>query len=356
MLYAAATAQHLRRFHTPYIQALKQDFHVFTLATGEDVDFPVEIQRKVISLRNLRAVVEIRRILKRERFDAVILNTTLAAFLIRLAMVGMRHRPRVFNFVHGYLFHKPLKGKKELLYRTCESMVRGCTDEIAVMNRMDAEMAKEYRLCRGQIYETCGMGFRAPEGLSTPSKELRQQVTEGRDAFLMTFVGLLGGDKNQSFLIRATERLRREGVPAQLMLLGDGVHRPALEAEIQALGLEAYVHLMGNREPAWEYLAITDLYVSASKKEGLPFNLMEAMACGLPIVAADSKGQVDLLEEQPQCLFPLEDMDAFCESVKAVYRESKWGMGSVCYPQLERYTFSAVFASNLNMMKGFLTT
>ena len=139
-----------------------------------------------------------------------------------------------------------------------------------------------------------------------------------------------------------------------MMLLGDGVHREMLETEIHEMGLDDVVHLMGNCEPAWRHLAITDLYASASKKEGLPFNIMEAMACGLPIVAADSKGQIDLLCDYPECLFPLEDMDAFCDAVKRVYNGGAWGMGAYSYPDLPTYSFESVFDDNLKMMKGFI--
>lgn len=356
VLYAAATEPHLRRFHTPYINALKEEYEVLTMATGEGVDLPVEIQRKVMSLRNLGAVVAIRKILKREKFDAVILNTTLAAFLIRLAMVGMRNRPRVFNFVHGYLFHQPLRGKKEKLFCACERLVRGITDEIAVMNKMDLDMAKVFKLCRGRVHMTRGMGYRFPEVLPERDEQLRCDVMgDEKNAFLMTFVGLLGGDKNQEFLINATKQLREQGIPAHLMLVGDGVNRASLEQQAVELGLEKAVHFMGNCEPAWQYLAITDLYVSASKKEGLPFNIMEAMACGLPIVATNSKGQGDLLLEAGKKPIPMGDSTAFCEEIASVYRAGEWGMRTVNYPTLFQYSFDEVFQENLNMMKGFLS-
>jgi len=356
VLYAAATEPHLRRFHTPYIQALREECTVLTMATGEGVDLPVEIKRKVLSFRNLGAVLAIRKILRREKFDALILNTTLAAFLIRLALVGMRKRPRIFNFVHGYLFHQPLRGKKERLFLTCERLVRRYTDEIAVMNEMDRSMAERYKLCRGQVHMTRGMGYRFPEALPVRDEALRREIVgDEKDALLMTFVGLLGGDKNQEFLINATKKLREQGIPAHLMLLGDGVNRETLEKQAADLNLSQAVHFMGNREPAWQYLAITDLYVAASKKEGLPFNVMEAMACGLPIVATNSKGQGDLLMEAGQEPIPMGDLNAFFEKVASIYRSGALGMGAVEYPTLSQYAFDSVFEENLNMMKGFLS-
>lgn len=354
ILYAAATVQHLSRFHIPYIGALREEYDILTMASGEGVDFSVPIKRSVFSPSNLRAVREIRKILKREKFDAAILNTSLAAFLIRVAMIGLKNRPRVFNFVHGYLFSHPVKGFRARLLLLCEKLTRRYTDEIAVMNENDREIAERYRLSRGEIYMTRGVGYSFPEVLPT-GKEIRDRLDPDGGSLLLTYVGLLGGTKNQSFLIRMTERLRREGIPARLVLVGDGVNRAELEAESKALGISEQVVFAGEQDSVWEYLAAADLYASASRKEGLPLNIMEAMAMGLPILAADDrKGQRELLKNRPEALYPVDDGNAFCEAVERIWKSGKYGAGTVNYPELEDYSFSSVFSENVDLMKGFL--
>ncbi len=353
LLYAAATKQHLDRFHRPYIEALEKDYEVLTMADGDGVDLPVPIRRSVFSPSNLRAVWQIRKLLKKHQFEAAILNTSLASFLIRVAMLGMKKRPRVFNFVHGYLFPSPPKGIKARLLLLCEQITKGRTDEIAVMNQDDQRIAEDYHLCRGRVTMTHGVGFRAPASLPARDETLRRELADD-DELLIGYVGLLGGTKNQIFLVQAIERLRERGIPARLVLVGDGVHRPMLEKEIKERGLGAYVTLAGNQEPAWRYLAVTDLYASASLKEGLPVNIMEAMLCGLPILAADVKGQRDLLAEREGSLFPPNDMDAFCSRVEAIRREGWLGMGAVCYPEVARYSFENAFSETLSVMRDFL--
>ena len=120
ILYAASTASHLRRFHKPYIDALSADATVLTMANGEGVDLCVPFAKSFFSLSNFKCVFQIRKILKRERFDRVILNTSLTAFLVRAAMLGMRNRPYVLNVVHGYLFPKEGKGFKNRFLLICE--------------------------------------------------------------------------------------------------------------------------------------------------------------------------------------------------------------------------------------------
>ncbi len=352
VLYVASTASHLRRFHQPYIEGLKADFDVFTMANGEGVDFNVPFQKSFFSLKNLGAVWSIRRILRRGRFDAVILNTSLAAFLVRVAMIGLRQRPSVLNIVHGYLFDLPLKGGKDRLMLLCEQMTARYTDEIAVMNEADLKIAEKYRLAKGEIHFIRGMGYTLNQKGFEPDLALRETIAP-TDEPLLTFVGELSARKNQSFLIRCVDRLRSKGISVRLMLVGEGSARGELETLIQMLGLSDQVILLGNHEPVLPYLSITDLYVSASRIEGLPFNVMEAMACGLPMILSDCKGQSDLLASDSDRLYPVGDEIAFCELVEQALKSDSLGVGTIVYGTLEAYTLESVFRENLNMMKGF---
>ena len=356
ILYAASTQSHLVRFHQPYVDALRESCDVMLMANGQDVDFPVGFEKSLFSPANLGAVLRIRRVLKRERFDGVILNTSLAAFLIRAAMIGMRRRPRVLNIVHGYLFADPPRGLRERLLLRCEKLTAKQTDRIAVMNAEDLEITRRHRLCRGEVRLMRGMGFRMPCAGQESEHPVspREQLSVSPDDWLLTFVGELSKRKNQIFLIRALERLRREGLPVRLMLVGEGTERETLEAEVGRLGLAQSVFLVGNREPVFPYLSAADLYVSASRSEGLPFNLMEAMACGLPVIASDVKGQNDLLQASPGSLYPPDDMDAFCRAIRSAVEKGRRGCGVVSYPTLEAYRLEAVFAENLQLMKGSL--
>ena len=351
LLYVASTESHLVRFHQPYIKELRREFEVFTMANGEGMDFNIPYQKSFFGLKNLKSIWLIRRILKREGFDRVILNTSLASFLVRVAMIGMRCRPRVLNIVHGYLFDLPLKSRKDRLMLLCERFVARYTDAIAVMNETDLGIAKKYRLTKGNVYVINGMGFGLDRARMFPNPVLRQMFAPSGEN-LLTYVGELSVRKNQIFLIRCLHRLRLRGIPVRLVLVGEGDARSMLEAQIKELGLTDAVKLVGNREPILPYLAITDLYVSASRSEGLPFNVMEAMACGLPMVLSDCKGQRDLLKNHSNHLYPVGDEAAFCRLVEMTLKE-KLGVGSVEYKGLEAYTLESVFFQNLNLMKGF---
>ena len=350
ILYAASTASHLRRFHKPYIDALSADATVLTMANGEGVDLCVPFAKSFFSLSNFKCVFQIRKILKRERFDRVILNTSLTAFLVRAAMLGMRNRPYVLNVVHGYLFPKEGKGFKNRFLLICEKLMRRVTDDIAVMNDEDLSIASKYRLCRGKVFMTHGMGIPDAPFCADGADRVREEFGVGSDELLLLFVGELSRRKNQGFLISCMARLRQKGLPVKLLLLGEGSEREVLEAQISDLGLDGQVFLAGNREPVAPYLAAADLYVSASLSEGLPFNVMEAMDAGLPILASDTKGQCDLLSAYEGCLYPLYHENNFCEALLPLIESHSYGSGSRHYPSLAKYRLSAVFDDNMEIL------
>lgn len=354
ILYVASTASHLRRFHMPYIAALREHADVYLLASGDAqlLDFDVPFEKNMFSLANFRTILKIRKILKQNQFDTVILHTSLAAFLTRAAMLGMsrRRRPFVHNVVHGYLFDEPIRSKKDRVLRFCERLMRRKTDTITVMNEADLEIVKRNKFCLGDVSFIYGMGVDMQVEGVAPDPELRAQYAKEGE-FVCTFVGELSHRKNQSFLIEAAQRLCQKGLPIKLLLVGEGADREELEEMIASRELANTVYLLGNREPVLPYLAISDLYVSASRIEGLPFNIMEAMACGLPILASNTKGQTDLLEETPDALYPAGDLEAFCAILEMKLQTGECGVRSHTYPVLERYRLQSVFEENLAILK-----
>jgi glycosyltransferase involved in cell wall biosynthesis len=106
-------------------------------------------------------------------------------------------------------------------------------------------------------------------------------------------------NKNQSLILRAFARLWHEN-PAcslKLFLVGDGDTHGKLKKEAQKLGITELVEFTGYVKSAKEYLALSDVYVSSSHREGLSLSALEAMASGLPVIATDAGGVRDLAQD-----------------------------------------------------------
>lgn len=130
--------------------------------------------------------------------------------------------------------------------------------------------------------------------------------------------GRLVKDKGFSTLLRAFAQIR-ETRRARLAILGEGKKRPALEQEAKQLGVSDHVWMPGFVSNPMKYMADASVFVLSSKSEGLGNVLIEAMACGTPVVSTDCPGgPSEILEEGKYGkLVPVEDPTALATGIEA---------------------------------------
>lgn len=127
-------------------------------------------------------------------------------------------------------------------------------------------------------------------------------------------VGQLIEDKGFGTLIEAFARIRGH---ARLVILGEGSFRPQLEKLIRSLELDSSVSLAGFRDNPFAYMHRAALFVLSSQHEALPTVLIEAMACGAPVVSTDCPGgPAEILENGKWGrLVPVDDVDALANAM-----------------------------------------
>ncbi len=310
ILFCASTASHIKNFHTPYLSAFSDlGYDVFT-ATGDSMpvtgvkkSFMLPFFKSFFSFKNIRAIFSARRLLLNERFDIVSLHTTLAAAVVRAALLTLPkgQRPRVFYTCHGYLFNEN-DGVSRLNYLLPERLCAGVTDVLMVMNREDERIARRDRLSGGNIYYINGMGL-APGRFTPPTPE---QHTAAKAALgflpeqlLFVYIAEFSKRKNHCQLLTAFASAARSRPELQLLLAGTGALLEDCRTLAAGLGVAGQVHFLGYVNDTPKLLAGCDCCVSTSLIEGLPFNIMEARASGLPVIASDIKGHRELAESDP---------------------------------------------------------
>lgn len=128
-------------------------------------------------------------------------------------------------------------------------------------------------------------------------------------------VGSLIPRKDFATLLRAFALVRRQ-CRARLVILGEGDEREHLERLVRELGLEADVQLPGFVNNPYPYFRLASLFVLSSRWEGLPTNVIEALACACPVVATDCPGAREILEDgRHGRLVPVGDVEAMAQAM-----------------------------------------
>lgn len=130
-------------------------------------------------------------------------------------------------------------------------------------------------------------------------------------------VGRLHLQKDFASLVRAFAKVRKKRV-ARLIILGEGEERGRLQSLIEELGLAQDVRMPGFVDNPFAFMTRSAVFVLSSRWEGLPGALIQAMACGCPVVATDCRsGPAEVLEQgRYGQLVPTGDVDALAEAIQ----------------------------------------
>ena len=120
---------------------------------------------------------------------------------------------------------------------------------------------------------------------------------KNNDEIIFINVGTLYEIKNHELLIEAFSIVHKKNKLTKLVIVGDGVLRQYLEEKINRFGLNDSVILYGQQNDVKHYLVNSHIYCCSSKVEGLPISVLEAMACGLPIITTKAGGVVDIVKD-----------------------------------------------------------
>lgn len=132
-------------------------------------------------------------------------------------------------------------------------------------------------------------------------------------------VARLAPVKGHHYLFQALSALKNDGVEWELVLAGDGPERKSLESEAAELGIVSQVRFLGfqTQEQVLSLQRASDLFVLPSLSEGIPVSLMEAMACGIPVIATSVRGVPELvINKHTGLLVPPKAPTAIAEAIR----------------------------------------
>lgn len=275
--------------------ALGHSVALASLTAGSDVALPeavtvVPLEMRKTPLSMMRALWKLRALVRQWRPDILHAHMVHANLLAR-ALVATGGMPPLVCTAHSAREGGVLR---MLGYRL--------TDHWSRLNTHVSPQGRQAMIKAGAVSPTRIVVV--PNGIDTtrfcPDTALRQRarVALGLQdcSRLLINVGRLVKEKAQATLIDAFAQLEAD-FDSQLLIVGDGPLRSALEQQIRDHKLAGRIHLTGARSDIPALLNAADLFVLSSDIEGMPLALGEALACGLPIVATDAAGVAELLAQ-----------------------------------------------------------
>lgn len=313
VLFAATLRSHIGQFHQPYLKFFKNAGYEVHIAAKDnsnqkkikighyDQFHPICYERLPLKRENIKAYFQMKNLLKQHQYDIIHCHTPIAAVITRLVSRPYRKKGlKVIYTAHGFHFFKGAPRKNWLIYYRVEKFLSRFTDCLITINQEDYRWVLSNGFSAKSINFIKGVGVDLKEFVSQTEekkKALRKQYHYNNDEFILLYAANLSYRKHQDLIIKAAARARNQVSNLKIILAGTGEREEEYRSMIKDFELENTVEMIGYVREIPKYMGLVDGVVSTARQEGLPINIVEAMATGLPIIATDCRGNRDLVKD-----------------------------------------------------------
>ncbi len=253
---------------------------------------PVCIRKSPAALRaNLRALRQVITLIRKHDIKILHCHNPMGGVIGRLAAHLSGRDVKVIYTAHGFHFYKGAPLLNWLLYFPVESFLARFTDRIITINREDYRRARHMHLKekgKTEIIHSVGLDFVKFRPRPEMREEMRQRLQVPEGNFHIVMAAELNENKNQKAIIEALHLLGRKNIT--LTLCGRGPALQELTGLVEKYGLTDQVRFAGFLPHMEEVLQSADCFTFPSYREGLGMAAVEALACGVPVIAADNRG------------------------------------------------------------------
>jgi glycosyltransferase involved in cell wall biosynthesis len=285
---------------------------------GPRIHFFRSLVRPLNPVLDLIAVIQLSLRLKRERPAIMHTHSSKAGIIGRVA--GRLARvPIVIHTFHGFGFNDHQKRWTRAFFVLLERLTASMASKLIFVSQANLEEARALGIGRPEQYELIRSGVPLDAIGSEASQVSRAGVRAALgipfEAHLITTIGAFKPQKNLSDFLRMAAEVSRKQGNAYFLIIGDGMMRDELDAQIKMLGLKGKVLMPGWRKDVVGLLGASDVFVLTSLWEGLPRALVEAICAGVPSLCFETDGVRDLLKVEDGFTTPKKDWKALADKV-----------------------------------------
>ena len=201
-----------------------------------------------------------------------------------------KFKTKYIYVIQGFSQLSASRGNKKSIFRIIDMIIlRMLNCSIITPTNELAEEAKKYFSINRNKLEVI------PNGVEVGS--LKNSNFRKKEGFIITMLGTLSEHKGQHLAVDIIKKVSIEFPNVKLKIIGEGSFKSKLQDKIDEKDLRHNIFLLGRRDDAFNLLQDSDLFLHLSLSEGMPLAVIEAMMCGLPIVAFDVSGVRDVVSD-----------------------------------------------------------
>lgn len=282
-VHLATSRKHIARIDA-YRRGIECEVH--------HIDFP----RALAPIKHISAGRQVNELVQEIKPDLINIHFSAALFT---TMLGKKNNwPASTGTIHG-LGSPLIKGWRKYAISQAERWSAEKVDEVFVLTEDDKEYLEDKAPnATVSVLNSYGMGCDLERfDANNVSKETKERIRSdngvGEEDFVFIFIGRQTHFKGFDKVVLSFLKLKESHQNLKLLLIGekDRIHPTSKQQRFEkALKEDPDIVRVGWKENVQDYLAISDLNVFPSEREGLPVNLMESLSMGVPVITIDSRG------------------------------------------------------------------
>ncbi len=261
----------------------------------------VGLRRSFNPFAHLAPLLALYRLIRAHRFGLVNTHSPVAAAVGRLA-AWLAGCPRIVYTVHGFYFHENMPLLPRLAFTVIERLLGRLTNHFMFVSEEDRQTALRARIARhpaqtDTIYNGVDLGRFTPLApASGEALDLRRGLGLPGAACVVGIVGRIVREKGYREFLEMARQVAARRPDAVFLVVGDDLASDrdhfggVLRRRVRAANLAWHFVFTGFTEQVAGYLRAMDVFVLPSYREGLPRSVLEAMGCGIPVVATAIRG------------------------------------------------------------------
>ena len=323
ILVLCTTDSMIWNFLVPHIRKLQEKGFIVECACSRTGDFfswlqdkcglvvhLIPFERNPFRKSNLKAYFELKKLIKKQGINIVFCHEPVGGAMGRLA--GAKMGCKIVYMAHGFHFYKGCP-KSNYLYYYIERFLAKKTDYLITMNQEDYEASLKFKATHK--IKTNGIGIDLSKFQPFDNQNyLYDELNIAPDNIIILSVGELITRKNHISMIQAIAQANNKKL--HYVIAGEGELWDYLNKTIMELNLSNQIHLLGYRQDILQLCNCCQIFALPSLQEGLSVALMEAMACGKPIIASKIRGNIDLIDgERGGILVDANDIPEYAKAI-----------------------------------------